>query len=152
MNAAQVFSLPTFQKEYCLHLLDKLEKMPISYPFRQLGSNQKPNYSDIVKQPMDLALIRKKLENDEYKDYIEWGSDVRLVWFNAQTYFAKGTPENTMALTLSDWFEPRFQDFPRFPVELWLKKLKTLQKKMKKLVTTSPIVKGLLPEIPKGKE
>lgn len=84
---------PEELREALLPTLDKLKKQdPESMPFRSpvdplaLGI---PDYLDIVKKPMDLGTIEKKLKNGEYSDPWEYVDDVWLMFDNAWLYNRK---------------------------------------------------------------
>lgn len=77
-------------------LLPTLEKLvtqePESIPFRMPvdpNSLGIPDYFDIVRQPMDLSTIRKKLESGQYQDPREYVDDVWLMFDNAWLYNRK---------------------------------------------------------------
>ena len=75
--------------------------LSISYPYRLPTSP-----SVVIKQPMDLGTVRKKLESrTEYKKVDECVADIRLVWSNAMLYNAPGSPIYKLAKSLSDFFE-----------------------------------------------
>jgi E1A/CREB-binding protein len=83
-------------EELCEALLPTLEKMirlePESLPFRSpvdpiaLGI---PDYLDIIKKPMDLGTIEKKLKKGEYSDPWEYVDDVWMMFDNAWLYNRK---------------------------------------------------------------
>ena len=50
---------------------------------------QIPDYFDVVKEPMDLATIKEKLNNGDYKDPWEFVDDVWLMFNNAWLYNRK---------------------------------------------------------------
>ncbi len=50
-----------------------------------------PDYFDIIKKPMDLSSIKKKLDAGEYKDPWEFVDDVWLMFENAWTYNKKNS-------------------------------------------------------------
>lgn len=77
-------------------LIPTLEKLvaqePESIPFRMPvdpNSLGIPDYFDIVRQPMDLSTIRKKLESGAYQDPREYVDDVWLMFDNAWLYNRK---------------------------------------------------------------
>ncbi|CEM37962.1 unnamed protein product [Vitrella brassicaformis CCMP3155] len=49
------------------------------------------NYPDIVKKPMDLGTVSKKLHQGHYRDPNEVWSDLYLIWSNCQLYNAEGS-------------------------------------------------------------
>ena len=49
------------------------------------------DYPEIVKDPMDLGTIKKKIENDEYEAVEDIANDIRLVWSNCMLYNRDGS-------------------------------------------------------------
>lgn len=49
------------------------------------------DYPEIVKKPMDLGTVKKKIENDEYDTIEEIALDIRLVWTNCMLYNRDGS-------------------------------------------------------------
>ena len=49
------------------------------------------DYPEIVKKPMDLGTVKKKIENDEYETMEEIALDIRLVWTNCMLYNRDGS-------------------------------------------------------------
>lgn len=45
-----------------------------------------PDYFDIVKEPMDLSTVERKLKEGEYANRELFEADVHLIWQNALTY------------------------------------------------------------------
>lgn len=68
-----------------------------------------PDYFDIVKHPMDLGTIQKKLNAGMYHTPWEFAADVRLTFSNAILYNPVGNAVNIMAHTMSSVFEPRWK-------------------------------------------
>lgn len=97
-HSIKTFSLQTAFKpeKLCEALIPTLEKLvqqePESVPFRSpvdpinLGI---PDYLDIIKKPMDLGTIEKKLRKGEYSDPWEYVDDVWLMFDNAWLYNRK---------------------------------------------------------------
>jgi E1A/CREB-binding protein len=61
-----------------------------------------PDYFDIIKNPMDLGTINKKLEKGEYTSVEAFDKDVRLTFDNAMLYNELNSPVHTMAKTLME--------------------------------------------------
>ena len=137
-----------FQKKYCLRMLDKIEKHPISELFRDKPSAIDDRYSTSLIEPekyMDLKIVRKKLEEGQYKCINDWGSDVRMIWKNAQDNYPDSAI-SLMAADLSRWFEKRWGEYPRTEEEQWAKKLKKVEASVRNLTSKFPIDKSFLPE------
>ncbi|KQJ94930.1 transcription factor GTE9 isoform X2 [Brachypodium distachyon] len=68
-----------------------------------------PDYFDIVKHPMDLGTIQKKLNSGSYPTPWEFAADVRLTFSNAILYNPHNNVVHQMAKTMSSHFEPRWK-------------------------------------------
>lgn len=76
--------MPTLEKLY----RQEGESMPFRQPVdpNTLGI---PDYFDIVRKPMDLSTIHKKLTSGQYSDPWEYVDDVWLMFDNAWLYNRK---------------------------------------------------------------
>uniref|UniRef100_A0A182KA15 histone acetyltransferase n=1 Tax=Anopheles christyi TaxID=43041 RepID=A0A182KA15_9DIPT len=86
----------------------KCSQEPESIPFRMPvdpNSLGIPDYFDIVRQPMDLSTIRKKLESGQYQDPREYVDDVWLMFDNAWLYNRKTSRVYRYCTKLSEVFE-----------------------------------------------
>ncbi|XP_072396537.1 histone lysine acetyltransferase CREBBP isoform X3 [Diabrotica undecimpunctata] len=93
-------------------LMPTLEKLfrqdPESIPFRQPVDPQTlgiPDYFDIVRRPMDLSTIRRKLDIGQYADPWEYVDDVWLMFDNAWLYNRKTSRVYRYCTKLSEVFE-----------------------------------------------
>lgn len=71
------------------------------------------DYANIIKNPMDLGTIKKKVDSGGYEGpggYKNFAEDIRLVWDNAVLYNGEESEVGRAALALSDVFE---QDYER---------------------------------------
>uniref|UniRef100_A0A7S1V4M0 Bromo domain-containing protein n=1 Tax=Grammatophora oceanica TaxID=210454 RepID=A0A7S1V4M0_9STRA len=76
--------------------------------FKELGLF---DYPQIIKTPMDLGTIKKKLKsrnNGDYKTLQQCAEDVRLVWSNCMTYNADGSDFFVLAQGLSKKWEDKY--------------------------------------------
>ena len=64
-----------------------------------------PDYPTIIKKPMDLGTIEKKLEARSYSNPGEFVDDIRLVWANARRYNPAGTIVHGAATHFRNIFE-----------------------------------------------
>lgn len=72
---------------YCLQFTNTLYSHPLSFFFRKPYKPQKDDdYFDIVRKPMDLSTIRKKLTNGEYISIKQWEDEIRLIFKNSILY------------------------------------------------------------------
>lgn len=99
---------PAKLKQKCLEVLKGLQTHQHGWVFNvpvdpvELGL---PDYFDVIKNPMDLGSIQKKLEKNEYHAIKDFQSDVNLSFDNAMTYNEQGSVVYDMAKELKAKFE-----------------------------------------------
>ncbi|XP_030589294.1 E3 ubiquitin-protein ligase TRIM33 isoform X4 [Archocentrus centrarchus] len=88
----------------------------LSVGFREPVPSSVPNYYKIIKQPMDLKKVKKKLQlrNSQYYESIqEFVSDMRLVFKNCAKYNEAGSEMAISGKAVSLYFEEKLQEmFP----------------------------------------
>uniref|UniRef100_A0A8C9UNK5 Bromodomain containing 3 n=1 Tax=Spermophilus dauricus TaxID=99837 RepID=A0A8C9UNK5_SPEDA len=75
------------------------------------------DYHDIIKHPMDLSTVKRKMDSREYPDAQGFAADVRLMFSNCYKYNPPDHEVVAMARKLQDVFEMRFAKMPDEPVE-----------------------------------
>ena len=131
-----------FQLRWCQGIMEKLQKMEISKPFdakpsadTQVGQR----FADLFPDAISLSTVRQRLQEKKYGSVIEWGLDVRKVfWCWISFYQSDSHPVAQMACDLQNWFEKKFNAFPRSSNEQWMMKLEKARKKCDKLIKTAP--------------
>lgn len=99
-------------KSKCLEVLKGLQAHEHGWVFAtpvnpvELGLD---DYFDIIKKPMDLGTIQKKLESGSYHSFEDFRSDVRLTFENAMKYNEERTVVHEMAKELKKKFETDFK-------------------------------------------
>lgn len=115
--------------------------MEISKPFEKIPPTDTQlgqKYRDLVSEAVDLATVRERLANRTYKSVIEWGLELRKVFWGWISFHQNdGHPVAQMALDIQEWFEKRFARYPRSCDEEWLFRLEDAMKLCQKLVDTS---------------
>nr|prf RING3 protein [Homo sapiens] len=76
------------------------------------------DYHDIIKHPMDLSTVKRKMENRDYRDAQEFAADVRLMFSNCYKYNPPDHDVVAMARKLQDVFEFRYAKMPDEPEQL----------------------------------
>ena len=98
---------PEYIVAHCLPLVTKLIAHEHGWVFRdavdpiELGI---PEYHEIVEHPMDLNLVKNKLEDGVYKDIASFEKDARLVFENAMLFNGEDSDVGRMAKELLDIF------------------------------------------------
>ncbi|XP_007564370.1 bromodomain-containing protein 2a isoform X1 [Poecilia formosa] len=111
----------TPQLRYCSNVLKELlskKHAAYAWPFYKpvdamsLGLH---DYHDIIKQPMDLSTIKRKMDSREYRDSQQFSADVRLMFSNCYKYNPPDHDVVAMARKLQDVFEFCFAKMPDEP-------------------------------------
>lgn len=111
-------SSPSGSMTFCSAVLRELMKKTnshLNWPFMipvdpiALGI---PDYFDVIKQPMDLGTIRKKIDTGMYGRPEQFESDVRLVFTNCYTYNPPESDVYKMAQQLEAIFDQKMSQKP----------------------------------------
>ncbi|XP_055369443.1 bromodomain-containing protein 3-like isoform X2 [Betta splendens] len=112
------------QLKYCENILNEmLSKKHAAYawPFYtpvDTVALQLHDYHDIIKYPMDLSTVKKKLDGGEYEHAQAFAADVRLIFSNCYKYNPPHHDIVTKGKKLQGVFEKRFAAMPEEPVQL----------------------------------
>ncbi|KAH0785123.1 Bromodomain containing protein [Histomonas meleagridis] len=122
--------LSQFQKERCLQVMDQLSSFTISKMFAQPVDPERdrvPNYFQIVKNPMDLGTVRKKLVSDQYPTVAKWKEDVELIWSNSFLVNNKSSILGYITLEMQSQFRKLSQYITDNIKTDWMNKLYALR-------------------------
>ncbi|XWS37139.1 hypothetical protein CRYUN_Cryun19dG0017600 [Craigia yunnanensis] len=96
----------------CETLLNRLMQHNLGWVFNNPVDVVKlniPDYFTVIKHPMDLGTVKKKIASGQYSSPLDFAADVRLTFSNAMTYNPPGNDVHYMAETLSKYFEVRWK-------------------------------------------
>lgn len=96
-------------------VLRQVLKHSFAWPFAKPVDAAKlniPDYYEIIKQPMDLGTIKKKLEHNDYLSAKECITDFRLIFNNCYTYNKPGEDVVVMAETVEKFFNEKIAMMP----------------------------------------
>ncbi|XP_016519725.1 bromodomain-containing protein 3-like isoform X2 [Poecilia formosa] len=106
----------TNQLQYMQNVVVKtLWKHQFAWPFYQPVDAIKLclwDYHKVIKNPMDMGTIQKKMDKGEYSDPQSFATDVRLMFSNCYKYNPPDHEVVAMARKLQDVFEMRFAKIP----------------------------------------
>ncbi|CAM0957627.1 unnamed protein product [Alopecurus aequalis] len=100
----------------CKNVLGKLMDHPGGWLFHQpvdpvlFGI---PDYFDVIRNPMDLGTVKKKLTNKSYVGTDEFAADVRLTFSNAMKYNPPGNQVHSVAEQLNIMFDSEWKLYER---------------------------------------
>lgn len=90
----------------CERLLLRLYCNELSTDFQEpITPSSMPEYSEIIKMPMDLSVIRSKLDDSSYKSTEDFVADVRLIFKNCATFHKEDTEMASVGANLESYFE-----------------------------------------------
>ena len=118
-------------------------KHQFSWPFQQPVDAKKlnlPDYHKIIKQPMDLGTIKKRLENNYYWNSKECIQDFNTMFTNCYVYNKPGEDVVVMAQTLEKLFLSKVALMPKDEVEIEPVTPKGGKKKVKQMAPPGTIV------------
>ena len=99
-------------RQKCMPVLKKLTEQENAWIFMQPVDPVElnlPDYFDLIKNPMDLGTIKKRLENSNYKAVSEFVADIRLTFGNAIAYNGDGSDVCKVAKDMKASFERLYQ-------------------------------------------
>uniref|UniRef100_A0A8C5HXZ1 RING-type E3 ubiquitin transferase n=1 Tax=Gouania willdenowi TaxID=441366 RepID=A0A8C5HXZ1_GOUWI len=98
----------------CERLLLRLYCNDFSADFQQAASPSTKRYKELIKTPMDLSIVKKRLESkaengDFYVSPERFVEDVRLIFFNCAKYYKATSEIGSSGLYLEDYFEEQLK-------------------------------------------
>ncbi|XP_018573491.1 bromodomain adjacent to zinc finger domain protein 2B isoform X3 [Anoplophora glabripennis] len=95
----------------CKTLLEDLECHDDAWPFLlPVNTKQFPTYKKIIKIPMDLSTIKKRLQDLQYKSKEEFCADVRQIFNNCETFNEDDSPVGKAGHCMRQFFEARWNE------------------------------------------
>ncbi|XP_020286645.1 bromodomain adjacent to zinc finger domain protein 2B-like [Pseudomyrmex gracilis] len=100
----------------CKILLEQLEQQDEAWPFLlPVNTKQFPTYKKIIKTPMDLSTIKKKLQESAYKSRDEFCADVRQMFINCEVFNEDDSPVGKAGHGMRSFFEMRWTEITGTP-------------------------------------
>ncbi|KAI5171791.1 histone acetyltransferase [Nematocida sp. LUAm3] len=97
-------------KDLLSYLCTELQNYNTAWPFLEpVNGEDVKDYYTIIKNPMDLSTVEKKIENNEYKSFEEMDKDINLVITNCCTYNAPGTQYAKCAKALDEFYKGKIK-------------------------------------------
>ncbi|XP_043287947.1 bromodomain adjacent to zinc finger domain protein 2B isoform X7 [Venturia canescens] len=100
----------------CKLLLEQLEQQDEAWPFLlPVNTKQFPTYKKIIKTPMDLSTIKKRLQDNVYKTRDEFCADVRQMFINCEVFNEDDSPVGKAGHGMRSFFEMRWTEITGSP-------------------------------------
>ncbi|XP_076268643.1 bromodomain adjacent to zinc finger domain 2B toutatis isoform X4 [Rhynchophorus ferrugineus] len=95
----------------CRAILEDLECHDDAWPFLlPVNTKQFPTYKKIIKIPMDLSTIKKRLQDLVYKSREDFCADVRQIFNNCETFNEDDSPVGKAGHCMRQFFESRWNE------------------------------------------
>ncbi|OHT13122.1 Bromodomain containing protein [Tritrichomonas foetus] len=135
----------------CIDIMDKLMKLPCAKVFLDPVDPVKdnvPTYLQVIKHPIHLRLINKRLLNNEYSGISHWDKDMNLVWNNAEKFYQKTSYIGILANELHKHYDKEYQRIKLQRLAKWSRAVFGFKSQLEKLFDTIPPVVGALAQFP----
>ncbi|KAH9386402.1 histone acetyltransferase [Nematocida major] len=97
-------------KELLLYLCYELRKHNTAWPFLEpVNLDDVQDYYTVIKRPMDLQTIQRKIETEQYKTFDEMDADIQLIISNCYTYNPPGSQYSKCAKSLNEFYQDKVQ-------------------------------------------
>jgi hypothetical protein len=96
-------SSPLFWREVLKKLKGHRSAWPFLLPVDAVALGVS-HYYDVIKQPMDLSTIERKLDQNDYTTQVQFEQDIRLIFQNCLSFNAPDTAVYLEALKLEQYF------------------------------------------------
>lgn len=95
----------------CKTVLEEMEVHEDSWPFLlPVNTKQFPTYRKVIKYPMDLSTIKKRLQDLVYKSRDDFITDVRQIFDNCEMFNEDDSPVGTAGHGMRKYFEQRWAE------------------------------------------
>ncbi|XP_055688783.1 bromodomain adjacent to zinc finger domain protein 2B isoform X2 [Lutzomyia longipalpis] len=95
----------------CKTILDEMELHEDAWPFLlPVNTKQFPTYKKIIKYPIDLSTIKKKVQDMVYKCRDEFVTDVRQIFNNCEVFNEDDSPVGKAGHGMRKFFELRWKE------------------------------------------
>ncbi|KAM0681675.1 histone acetyltransferase [Glugoides intestinalis] len=95
-----------FLSDFLYFILCTLQSHPSAWPFLEpVSVKDVPDYFEVIKQPMDMSLIMKKLKNNMYLSLNDFSNDIHLMCNNCLSYNGPDTQYYKCASNIQKYFE-----------------------------------------------
>jgi hypothetical protein len=103
-----------------------------------------PNYLQVIKHPVDLNLILKRLQNNEYAGISHWDKDMSFIWSNAEKFYQKDSLMAILANQLRRHYDKQYQRVKVLRLAKWSRVVIGFKARLEALFDQIPPVIGAL--------
>ncbi|KAH0790665.1 Bromodomain containing protein [Histomonas meleagridis] len=126
----------------CIEIMEKLMSLPCGQAFLEPTDDKVPNYHNIIKHPIDLRTIAKRMQNNEYTSISQWDKDMNLIWNNAEKYYTKNSYIGILANQLHIHYDKEYKKIKAPQIAKWSRAVFSYKAKLENLFEKAPPVIG----------
>jgi hypothetical protein len=132
----------------CINITEMLTKLPCARLFSvPVDPALAPNYLQVIRRPMDLSTVLRRLKAGTCHDVKKWERDIRLILQNCRTYNTDESILTVLAKELIVHFEKMLKKFrARESLQGWADRYCKLSTKLDNLLAAHPR-SGFLPQL-----
>ena len=131
--------IPQPTRDACIEIMTNVMKKPCAIPFLEpVRPEDAPEYRTVVKKPIDLGTIKKKLMDDEYPSVAAWGREMGLIWANAEKFNGRESFLNIAALEMKRHFEKEYRKLKTLNLQKWAQTVSELKDELDELLDSPP--------------
>jgi histone acetyltransferase len=94
----------------CQNVIELMKKHQSSWPFLEpILPENVPNYLSIIRDPIDIKTIEKRLSNNEYQDRAQFVEDITRIFKNCRAFNHPETTYYKSANELEDYIRPHLK-------------------------------------------
>jgi hypothetical protein len=97
-----------------------------------------PTYLQIIRHPMDLGTVRRKLQSGQYHTVRQWKEDVDLIWNNSFQFNGRHALVCALAKQLQQLFRDLTENLTDNPVTDWVVRLDALKHEADQIAKMAP--------------
>jgi bromodomain-containing factor 1 len=134
-------ALADFDRQWCTYVLAELMKWGLTQPFRipvDPVRDGAANYRDVVKAPMDLSTIKRKLADGHYRSAHAFAADVLLMCDNAILFNGDASMFGLIAADIKRWMEQQLREKPASHEDEWQRKLESVIARLHDHIARAP--------------
>lgn len=134
--------MPKKSRAICIDIMEKLMKLPCAKifldPVDPANDKIPENYFQVIKHPIDLNTINRRLINGEYPAVSQWDKDMNFIWNNAEKIYQKTSYIAILANELRIHYEKEYNRIKILRLPKWTKAVFVTKKRIEELFNKIP--------------
>lgn len=117
-------------QEECTKITEELLKIPLFQIFKVIEPWTIQGYLNVIKQPMDLDTVQKRLKNGEYRTKKDYKKDMKRIFDNCKKFNGEESLFSLIASQCQKIFEEMYDKISKNQEEAWIRNVIEISQKM----------------------